>query len=60
MERYIPEFIARDVDGEQLLQMNGSRLKVRMKVLQGFLSATGHNVLTPFHPSAGSGRALFI
>ncbi|XP_078808179.1 sterile alpha motif domain-containing protein 14 isoform X2 [Oryzias latipes] len=27
MERYIPEFIARDVDGEQLLQMNGSRLK---------------------------------
>uniref|UniRef100_A0A3P9HVB5 Sterile alpha motif domain containing 14 n=1 Tax=Oryzias latipes TaxID=8090 RepID=A0A3P9HVB5_ORYLA len=27
MERYIPEFIARDVDGEQLLQMNGRRLK---------------------------------
>ncbi|KAJ8414476.1 hypothetical protein AAFF_G00053460 [Aldrovandia affinis] len=28
MEQYIPEFTARDINGEQLLQMNGSKLKV--------------------------------
>ncbi|XP_061086209.1 sterile alpha motif domain-containing protein 14-like isoform X1 [Conger conger] len=27
MEQYIPEFTARDIDGEQLLQMDGSKLK---------------------------------
>ncbi|XP_024140177.1 sterile alpha motif domain-containing protein 14 isoform X1 [Oryzias melastigma] len=27
MEQYITEFMAKDIDGEQLLQMNGSRLK---------------------------------
>ncbi|XP_071320173.1 sterile alpha motif domain-containing protein 14 [Trachinotus anak] len=27
MEQYVPEFSARDVDGQQLLQMDGSRLK---------------------------------
>ncbi|XP_066554848.1 sterile alpha motif domain-containing protein 14 [Amia ocellicauda] len=27
MEQYIPEFTARDIDGEQLLQLDGSKLK---------------------------------
>ncbi|XP_072225647.1 sterile alpha motif domain-containing protein 14 [Leuresthes tenuis] len=27
MEQYVPEFSARDIDGEQLLQMDGSKLK---------------------------------
>ncbi|KAJ8404365.1 hypothetical protein AAFF_G00341380 [Aldrovandia affinis] len=27
MEQYIPEFTAKDIDGEQLLQMDGSKLK---------------------------------
>uniref|UniRef100_A0A3Q4HRL1 Sterile alpha motif domain containing 14 n=1 Tax=Neolamprologus brichardi TaxID=32507 RepID=A0A3Q4HRL1_NEOBR len=27
MEQYVPEFSARDIDGQQLLQMDGSRLK---------------------------------
>ncbi|KAL0992469.1 hypothetical protein UPYG_G00093720 [Umbra pygmaea] len=27
MEQYIPEFTARDIDGEQLLQMDGTKLK---------------------------------
>ena len=30
MEQYIPEFTARDIDGEQLLLMDGTKLKVRM------------------------------
>lgn len=29
MEQYIPEFTARDIDGEQLLLMDGTKLKVR-------------------------------
>ena len=29
MEQYIPEFSAREIDGEQLLQMDNSKLKVR-------------------------------
>ena len=28
MEQYVPEFSARDVDGQQLLQMDGNKLKV--------------------------------
>ena len=28
MEQYIPEFTARDIDGEQLLLMDGTKLKV--------------------------------
>lgn len=31
MEQYVPEFSARDIDGQQLLQMDGSKLKVRMR-----------------------------
>lgn len=29
MEQYVPEFSARDVDGQELLQMDGNKLKVR-------------------------------
>ena len=31
MEQYVPEFSARDVDGQELLQMDGNRLKVRTR-----------------------------
>lgn len=56
MEQYITEFMAKDIDGVQLLQMNGSRLKVRMKVLQ--VSVSRRTDLCSL--SAGSGRAQFI
>lgn len=31
MDQYVPEFSARDVDGEQLLQLDGNKLKVRRR-----------------------------
>lgn len=31
MEQYVPEFSARDVDGQELLQMDGNKLKVRTR-----------------------------
>ncbi len=31
MEQYVPEFSAKDVDGQELLQMDGNKLKVRMR-----------------------------
>ncbi|RVE70052.1 hypothetical protein OJAV_G00084370 [Oryzias javanicus] len=40
MEQYVAEFMAKDVDGEQLLQMNGSRLKGL-----GVLSSSDRGVL---------------
>ncbi|XP_068458071.1 sterile alpha motif domain-containing protein 14 isoform X2 [Clinocottus analis] len=40
MEQYVPEFSARDVDGEQLLQMDGNKLKAL-----GMLSSSDRNVL---------------
>lgn len=33
MDQYIPEFSARDVDGRELLQMDGAKLKVRSSVV---------------------------
>ncbi len=44
MEQYVPEFSARDIDGQELLQMDGNKLKVRMRMKS----------------SAGSERAQFI
>jgi len=38
MEQYAPEFSARDVDGQQLLQMDGNKLKVRKRRLTLLLS----------------------
>lgn len=35
MDQYIPEFSARDVDGRELLQMDGAKLKVRSSVVSG-------------------------
>lgn len=32
MEQYVPEFTEKDVDGQELLQMDGNKLKVRMRV----------------------------
>lgn len=32
MDQYVPEFSARDVDGEQLLQLDGNKLKVRRRM----------------------------
>ncbi|KAF0022257.1 hypothetical protein F2P81_025483 [Scophthalmus maximus] len=40
MEQYVPEFSARDVDGHQLLQMDGNKLKDL-----GMLSSSDRNVL---------------
>jgi len=43
MEQYVPEFSARDIDGEQLLQMDGSKLKVR--TVECFLITAGLKVI---------------
>ncbi|XP_056256784.1 sterile alpha motif domain-containing protein 14, partial [Seriola aureovittata] len=40
MEQYVPEFSARDVDGQQLLQMDGNKLKSL-----GVLSSSDRNAL---------------
>ncbi|XP_068581815.1 sterile alpha motif domain-containing protein 14 [Cebidichthys violaceus] len=40
MEQYVPEFSARDVDGQQLLQMDGNKLKAL-----GVLSSSDRSVL---------------
>uniref|UniRef100_A0A3Q3MAB7 SAM domain-containing protein n=1 Tax=Mastacembelus armatus TaxID=205130 RepID=A0A3Q3MAB7_9TELE len=40
MEQYVPEFSARDIDGEQLLQMDGNKLKGL-----GVLSSSDRNTL---------------
>uniref|UniRef100_A0A3B4USY1 Sterile alpha motif domain containing 14 n=1 Tax=Seriola dumerili TaxID=41447 RepID=A0A3B4USY1_SERDU len=40
MEQYVPEFSARDVDGQQLLQMDGNKLKS-----QGVLSSSDRSAL---------------
>lgn len=61
MDQYIPEFSARDIDGEQLLQMDGTKLKVtmRMVVMMGSLLQRNSDPLLSLS-SAGSGRAQFV
>lgn len=45
MEQYVPEFSARDVDGKELLQMDGNKLKVRIRMMWSARSERGLLVL---------------
>lgn len=58
MDEYVPEFSARHVDGRELLQMDGSKLKVRMTILCEHAQFTF--VLNVGMWSTGSGRAQFV
>lgn len=75
MDQYIPEFSAKDIDGEQLLQMDGNKLKVVMKMMMMMPDLTFYFnsglschierrpvsvVSAVFLSSAGSGRAQFV
>lgn len=51
MEQYVPEFSARDIDGQELLQMDGNKLKVRMRSSAGSERA---QFIRNFEPRLGS------
>lgn len=57
MDQYVAEFSARDVDGEQLLQLDGTKLKVRREEPSRVRACSTCNVCGAV---AGSGRPQLI
>lgn len=57
MDQYVPQFKAQQVDGQQLLHLDGAKLKVRTHRLSDTASSRSHDLhpacLAPVPPSVG-------